>query len=237
MRERPIVPRGVTELPENGALGTPISLWAKMLWPPPSRGPHNRSMEPVTLSTERLLLRPLAPGDAGAVLAACQDPEIQRWTGVPSPYLPEHARTFAGKVVPAAWASDTEYVFGAFLADPGRRGGAGDLAACLGLKPRGQDTFELGFWAVKEHRGRGHVTEAALALCRWAFDALGAARVEWRAGLGNDASRAVADRCGFVHEGVLRQAILTGGVRHDAWIASLLPADLDERAPAVGAAL
>jgi RimJ/RimL family protein N-acetyltransferase len=194
-------------------------------------------MEPVTLTTERLLLRPLRPGDAGAVLAACQDPDIQRWTGVPSPYLPEHARAFVQKVAPGDWATDTEYVFGAFLAEGGRPGGAGPLVACLGLKVRGPDTLELGFWSVKEHRGRGHVTEAALALCRWGFDALGAARVEWRAGVGNDASRAVADRCGFVHEGVLRQALVSGGVRHDAWIASLLPSDLADRTTTVGAAL
>ncbi|MGW0608497.1 GNAT family N-acetyltransferase [Streptomyces sp. NPDC002640] len=186
-------------------------------------------MEPVILTTERLILRPPAPGDAHAVLAACQDPDIRRWTAVPSPYLPEHARTFVGGYVTEAWAADTEYVFGAFLTEETAEGGPerreGPFVAMLGLKVRGQDTVEIGFWAVREHRGHGHVTEATRALCRWAFTDLGAARVEWRAGVGNTASRAVAERCGFVQEGVLRQALVSGGTRHDAWIASLLPQD------------
>ena len=42
-------------------------------------------MEPVTLTTERLVLRPFEPADADAVHAACQDPEIPRWTDVPVP--------------------------------------------------------------------------------------------------------------------------------------------------------
>ena len=36
-------------------------------------------------------LRSWRPDDVGAVLAACQDPEIQRWTEVPVPYRHEHA--------------------------------------------------------------------------------------------------------------------------------------------------
>ncbi|MFJ8018439.1 GNAT family N-acetyltransferase [Streptomyces sp. NPDC096339] len=48
-------------------------------------------MEPITLYTERLVLRPHTPGDAAEVHAACQDPEIQRWISVPVPYEPAHA--------------------------------------------------------------------------------------------------------------------------------------------------
>ncbi|WP_151775171.1 GNAT family N-acetyltransferase [Streptomyces abyssomicinicus] len=205
-------------------------------------------MEPVTLTTERLILRPLGPADAGAVFAACQDPEIQYWTTVPSPYLAEHARGFVREMVPQGWAGDTEYTFGAFLADEdgdgdgghgdgGHRdgdGGHGDggaraegpLVACLGLMSRGPGVLELGFWSVKEHRGRGLVTEAARALCRWGLTDRQAARVEWRAEVGNTASRAVADRCGFVQEGTLRQALFSRGGQRDAWIASLIPSDL-----------
>ncbi|MCW7990991.1 acetyltransferase [Streptomyces platensis subsp. clarensis] len=41
-------------------------------------------MKPVTLSTERLVLRPFEPSDAPAVHTACQEPDIPRWTNVPS---------------------------------------------------------------------------------------------------------------------------------------------------------
>ncbi|WP_162252590.1 GNAT family N-acetyltransferase, partial [Streptomyces griseoruber] len=43
-------------------------------------------MEPVTLTTDRLVLRPLGPQDTDAVHAAAQDPDIRRWTTIPSPY-------------------------------------------------------------------------------------------------------------------------------------------------------
>ena len=39
-------------------------------------------------------LRPWNPADADAVHRACQDPDIQRWTAIPVPYLPEHAQGF-----------------------------------------------------------------------------------------------------------------------------------------------
>lgn len=58
----------------------------------PFRWPeHNRPMDPVTLTTDRLLLRSVGPHDTDTVYEAVQDPDIQRWTTIPSPYLREHA--------------------------------------------------------------------------------------------------------------------------------------------------
>ncbi|WP_420783537.1 GNAT family N-acetyltransferase, partial [Streptomyces sp. LPB2020-019-1HS] len=51
-------------------------------------------MDPVTLTTDRLVLRTFRPQDTDAVYVAARDPEIQRWVTLPSPYLPEHARIF-----------------------------------------------------------------------------------------------------------------------------------------------
>ena len=47
-----------------------------------------------TLRDGDLVLRPKRPADAEAITAACQDPEIPRWTFVPSPYSLEDARAF-----------------------------------------------------------------------------------------------------------------------------------------------
>src|SRR4051794_11959507 len=76
------------------------------------------------LTTPRLLLRPIGPDDVAAVYAACQDPEIQRWTTVPSPYLMEHAEHFAREYAPKAWAAGDAAVFG--VTDRG----TGELLAC-----------------------------------------------------------------------------------------------------------
>jgi hypothetical protein len=47
-----------------------------------------------TLRDGDLVLRPKRIEDAEAITAACQDPEIPRWTFVPSPYTLDDARAF-----------------------------------------------------------------------------------------------------------------------------------------------
>ncbi|MEU2622294.1 GNAT family N-acetyltransferase [Streptomyces sp. NPDC007157] len=176
-------------------------------------------MEPVTLVTPRLLLRTVGPQDTEAVYTAVQDPDIQRWTTIPSPYLPEHARSFTEQLVPDGWAEGSMFTFGVFLP-------TGELAGMLGLTMRSLGTAEVGFWAAKEFRGRGYITEATLAAARWGFTQLAIDRVEWRAEVGNQGSRAVAERAGFTIEGTLRSALNNKGVRRDGWVGSLLPSDL-----------
>ncbi|MFJ2603382.1 GNAT family N-acetyltransferase [Streptomyces sp. NPDC087425] len=177
-------------------------------------------MEPVTLTTSRLLLRTVGPQDTDAVYAAVQDPDTLRWTTLPSPYLPEHARSFTEEIVPEGWANGSSFTFGLFL--PG-----GELTGMVGLSMRSLSTAEIGYWATREYRGRGYVTEAVRAVTRWAFVDLAVDRVEWRAEVGNAPSRAVAERAGFVLEGVLRSGTVHGGVRRDSWVGSLLPSDLE----------
>ncbi len=186
---------------------------------PPREAEQNRPMEPVTLTTDRLVLRAVGPQDTEAVYAACQDADIQRWTTIPSPYLPEHARSFTEQVVPDGWANDSMFTFGLFLP-------AGDLAGMLGVTMISLGVGEIGFWGAREHRGRGHVTEAAVTVARWAFTERAVDRLEWRAEVGNTASRAVAQRAGFTMEGTLRSGINNQGTRRDCWIGSLLPSDL-----------
>ncbi|GHA10723.1 GNAT family N-acetyltransferase [Streptomyces echinoruber] len=176
-------------------------------------------MEPVTLTTGRLLMRTVGPQDTDAVYAAVQEPSIQRWTTVPSPYRYEHARAFTEQIVPDGWANDSAFTFGLFLP-------SGALAGMLGLSMHPPGTAEIGYWAAKEHRGNGYVTEAVAAACRWAFTRLGVDRVEWRAEVGNTASLAVAERVGFTLEGTHRSALVHQGVRRDCWVGSLLPSDL-----------
>jgi RimJ/RimL family protein N-acetyltransferase len=184
--------------------------------------PENRPMEhpPVTLTSARLVLRPLGPQDTEAVYTAAQDPDIQRWTTIPSPYLPDHARSFVELIAPEGWTTGAMFTFGVFL--PG-----GALTGVLSLTMRSPGTAEIGFWTAKEHRGRGYTTEAARTATRWAFTTLSVDRVEWRAEVGNAASLAVARHAGFTPEGTLRSAIDNKGVRRDCWIASLLPSDLE----------
>ncbi len=176
-------------------------------------------MDHVTLTTDRLTLRPLGPQDIDSVYAACQDPEVSRWTTVPVPYRREDAEMFAGTIAPEAWATGKEYCFAVLDRQ-------GQLVAVTGLMDRIGNAREIGFWAVKEHRGQGYMTEAVRAVTRWGFEALRVDRIEWKAEVGNHASRAVAEKAGFRLEGTLRSSLLNKGTRTDCWVASLLPGDL-----------
>ncbi|QGV80326.1 GNAT family N-acetyltransferase [Streptomyces ficellus] len=177
-------------------------------------------MEPVALTTERLRLTTFTPADAEEVLAACQDPEIQRWIPVPTPYERRHADDFTGRTVPDGWRDDTAYTFAV------RPREGGPLLASTGLHHPCAGTWEAGVYTVAAHRGRGYAREAVLALARWAFTDLGCARLEWRAAAGNRVSRAVAEKAGFTGEGTLRAALDFRGTVRDCWLGALLPSDL-----------
>ncbi|MET9465787.1 GNAT family N-acetyltransferase [Streptomyces sp. NPDC006544] len=176
-------------------------------------------METITLTTERLVLRPLRPSDTDEVHAALQDPAIQRWIPVPVPYERTHAEAYVARV-PGGWEDGSEYNFAV------RLGADGPLVACIGVVPSGSFAHEVGYWTVGAHRGRGYLPEALPAVLRWAFAELGCVRMIWRAGVGNDASRSVAEKTGFVIEGVLRAGMEHRETLRDCWTGSLLPSDL-----------
>lgn len=181
-------------------------------------------MEPVTLTTERLVLRPFRPSDAPAVHAACQDPDIPRWTTVPAPYERAHAEDFIRRTCPEGWRNDSTYNFAVVTK------GAEELIGAIGLvrldRLRGPERqAELGYWTVREHRRRGYTAEAARAVVEWAFTGLGVERLEWCTEAGNEASRAVALAVGFRMEGTDRARIVREGTRRDAWRGALLPSD------------
>ncbi len=176
-------------------------------------------MEPITLTDGDLTLRPWDADDVEAVFTACQDPEIQRWTTIPSPYSREDAEWFvstspdrweSGEATFAAVDSTTGALLGSF--------GIGRFDAVSGP--------EIGYWVSAEARGRGVATRAVRRMARWAFEDMGSDRVVWRAYVGNVGSRAVVESVGFRVEGIERRGIVQRGQRRDNWLGSLLPDDL-----------
>ena len=179
-------------------------------------------MEPVEITAGRLHLRPWRSADAGAVLDACSDVHIQRWTTVPVPYTAEHARSFVEDHGPQGWANDTDYGFAVCDATTGQVLGA----TVLRSRPAHQ-VWDVGYWTAPAARGQAVMSDALGALCRWAFAELGAERIEWYAEVGNWASRRVAERAGFTIEGVLRSGLPGRDGRVDGWIGARLAADPD----------
>ncbi|MCW2503831.1 MAG: family N-acetyltransferase [Actinomycetia bacterium] len=171
-----------------------------------------------------VVLRRLAEADIGPVYAACQDPEVQRWTTVPSPYRREHAEYFVRQYAPSRWRNRGGAVW-AFCGED--RVYAGSMEIRIGAEDKA--VGNAGFLCAPEARGRGWTTAALRLACEWSFGNLGLARIEWRAFVGNHASRRVAEKAGLVVEGTGRLALRHRDQRRDAWMGSLIASDLRKR--------
>jgi RimJ/RimL family protein N-acetyltransferase len=171
--------------------------------------------------SERVVARlePLAERHLGGLAALLADPEALRFTRVPEP-------------PPAGFARDWIARY-----ERGREDGASEGFAAVdgdgrflgvGLVPhidRAAREVELGYIVAREARGRGAGSEILRRLTRWAFDELGALRIFLIIDVTNGASERVAERCGYVREGVLRSLHLKQDVRIDAGVWSRLPSD------------
>ena len=150
-----------------------------------------------TLRDGDLVLRPKRLGDVDAITAACQDPEIPRWTFVPSPYTRADAEAFlarsaeeeaAGKCVNLLAVDAQDRLLGSFsLMELDHEPGYG----------------EIGYWVASEARGRGIATRAVRLLADWAREELELTKVDILPHKDNAPSRRVAEKAGFRDTGEL----------------------------------
>ena len=163
-------------------------------------------------------LEPFAEDHLPSLDVLFSDPVSLRYTRIPEPPPPGFARQ---------WLK---------MYEEGRRDGSREAFAALdddgtflglALAPefsREDAEVELGYIVVPEARGRGVATEMLRALTAWAFEQ-GAQRATLIIGVDNPASERVAERCGYVREGVMRSVHLKDGRRNDAALWSRLPSD------------
>ena len=155
-------------------------------------------------------LRPWRDTDVSDLVAACQDPEISRWTAVPRPYRETDARAYLLYRYDAIHAG-TAAPF-AIVAAAG--GGLLGSVALNEIEP-GQARAQVGYWLAREARGAGHATRAVRTICAWGFEALGLERIELLASTRNAASQRVAERAGFTREALLRSYMRGSQGRED----------------------
>jgi RimJ/RimL family protein N-acetyltransferase len=177
----------------------------------------------VPLADDVVLIRPWRAADIPKKLMVFADPVVQRfaWSRT-APYAEADARDYFIEQEEARLRGDALAVA---LAAPD------DDAVVLGGASlydvdRSQGRAGIGYWVAAEARGRGVATHAVRLLAGWGFSALGLARIELTCGPDNLASQRVAERCGFVREGVLRSHQVFKGARRDSVIFSLLPGEL-----------
>ena len=155
------------------------------------------------------------------VRALVADPEVLRYTRIPEPPPERFAGTWIASY-DAGRNDGTREGFAAIARD-------GEFVG-LGLAPeidRTDGEIELGYVVPARARGRGVAGEILSLLTAWAFAEVGALRAYLIIDLENRASERVAERCGYVREGVMRSIHVKQGRRSDAGLWSRLPSDPD----------
>ncbi|MDP9850090.1 GNAT family N-acetyltransferase [Streptosporangium lutulentum] len=152
----------------------------------------------LSVTTERLVLRRFAPGD---------ESRIREVVGARVRFLPPNAPGHRSGI--SQWLAHGVHELhrsgqGVHLAmeAEGLIVGAVSLYKTLW----GAGTTEVGYGVHPLHRGRGYAPEAVRGLAARVFATTTLHRIELRANLDNTASLRVAEKAGFVREGVLRAA-------------------------------
>jgi RimJ/RimL family protein N-acetyltransferase len=166
----------------------------------------------VKLEDEAIVLRAFSDDDVPALVEGLNDPEIPRWTRIPSPYTERDAREYLRSTSEQAFAITSKE--------------SGELLGGIGLRFPSDGIGEIGYWVKRDARGRGVATRALLILSRWALEEHKLVRLQLTAEPGNAASQRVAEKAGYVREGLMRRYLNIGGERRDGYMYSLLPDDL-----------
>jgi RimJ/RimL family protein N-acetyltransferase len=177
-------------------------------------------LEPVEIVVGRYRLRPPSPREAGDVLAMAEDREIRLWNGLAEVGDEESARTWCERW--SGWNGGTSALWGVFDAVEAKVLGTISL---FEIDMR-NSCAEIGYRVAPWARGQGVATTALMSVANWAFGTLGLTRLQLMHGLENRASCRVAEKSGFVLEGVLRSSYRYGdGELHDEHLHARLASD------------
>ena len=145
-----------------------------------------------TICTDRLILRPLRPSDAGPISLLASDAKLARMTAaIPHPYPPGAAEayiegTLNGRRGEEVWAIDTTPT------------GGEELIGAIGYKP---SAGELGYWIGSPYWNSGYATEAVAALVAHLFAARDIEALTAGVFVDNAPSAAVLAKAGFREAG------------------------------------
>ncbi|MEU3193772.1 GNAT family N-acetyltransferase [Streptomyces sp. NPDC006992] len=195
----------------------------------------------ISISTDRLVLRPFEEADVPALTAMMADDQITAWLASPVPYDEGRARDFVTRSAPARRTSGDGIVFAVTELLTQRLVGLVELHGADWRVLSAHALYATASWA----RGEGYASESLAAVAHWLFQDQKFERLELRTAADNTAAQQVAQKLGCISEGVLRNAWIArtrtenfgasrtgaqGGwaeIRTDLIVWSLLPEDLD----------
>lgn len=169
---------------------------------------RQRAVQPPALGFPDVRLRPLRRADAAAVARSWSEPHLRQWLSLPQDDLDRRAADY---VAQHRHIDLTGHGCRWVICGPDDE----EFAGMIGLQNIADGNAEAGYWLSSAERGRGLATHALRAVCAYAFmpsaqGGLGLRRLTLGVAAGNDASAAVAERCGFDQIGRARSAELLG---------------------------
>lgn len=162
---------------------------------PPRASIPKPSDLPLSIETQRLVLRPLELGDADALFAHASDPEVSKWMAWDPHKDRAETVAFLERMIAAREAGTS--VGWAIVID-GKPAGVISLDGITWqFRAWRVDRAEMGYWLGKPFWGHGYMSEAATSALRFAFEMLGLHKVTIGCVEGNEPSRAIIEKLGF----------------------------------------
>ena len=160
---------------------------------------------PSKIETNRLFLRSYREGDETRYFEISQRNRVHLEKYEPdNPVMEIHSIADAKEMIfdfVNSWRARSHFFMGVFLKE------SDQFVAQLYIGPVNWNLpeFGIGFFADVEHEGKGYVTEAVNAVVKELFEGLNACRIRIETDDTNVRSMGVAERCGFVKEGHIRE--------------------------------
>jgi len=169
-------------------------------------------------TTQHLLLHPFRRRDAEPLVSAVQDSldDLARWL----PWVHHgYGRSDAIRFIrdsTAAWTEGKAFDF-AIRAQEQPKTHLGNVS--VWHTSRRERSGEIGYWVRSTVTSGGIGTAATVRVMQVAFEELGLHRATLRIATGNSPSERIAEKLGFVREGLLRKEVLVAGqwLDHSLW--------------------
>ena len=151
-------------------------------------------MNHMILETDRLILRKWNDQDAASLYFLARNPEIGRKAG----WLPHENVAYSRAIIRTILNGEEDYAIV-------EKGGNNKPVGCISLmteenpeRSRAEGEGEIGYWVGMPYWNRGYATEAVKEILRHGFDDLGLNKIYCAYFDGNNRSKKVQEKCGFV---------------------------------------
>ena len=172
----------------------------------------------MTLSTARLVLRPIRAEDARSIWPHVSDPDISRYMSWDPHESIEQTNAFIAEAVERR-SRGTALTWVVTDRTSGELFGLASLIAVLRThRALRYDKAELAYWIGKPYQGRGYATEACRAIIGYAFEGLRLHKLTVAHDDLNEASKRLIETLGFRKIGIEKEHFQ----KHGRWIDHVL---------------